>query len=125
MNGHKILVDTNIILYLLDGNKEISDKLSGKDVYISFISELELLSFSKLEQEEIIHLLLNNCKIISYNEWIKESTIQIRKVNKLKLPDSNVLARAKFLDVPLFTGDKKLAKAKGVSDIILYEEKNT
>lgn len=43
MSGKEILVDTNIILFLLDGSDTLEEILQGKDVYISFITELELI----------------------------------------------------------------------------------
>lgn len=43
MSGNKFLIDTNIALYLLSGNKTIANILDGADLYLSFISELELL----------------------------------------------------------------------------------
>jgi predicted nucleic acid-binding protein len=44
MRGNSFLLDTNIILYLLDGKSELAEILDGTTVYISFISELELLT---------------------------------------------------------------------------------
>lgn len=43
MSGNSLLIDTNIALYLLNGDNTIAELLDGKDVYLSFISELELL----------------------------------------------------------------------------------
>lgn len=123
MNGHKILVDTNILLYLINGNKKVSQILQGREVYVSFITELELLSYSELtaKQEMIIQSLLADCKIIGYSEWIKVHTIEIRKNNKMKLPDCMILATAKLLDIPLLTADKRVTKSK-VGSILLFEE---
>jgi len=42
MNGNKLLLDTNIILYLLDGDNTLVNILEGKIPYVSFITELEL-----------------------------------------------------------------------------------
>jgi predicted nucleic acid-binding protein len=47
MIGKEILVDTNIILYLLRGNDTLQDILQGKTIYISFITELELMALNK------------------------------------------------------------------------------
>jgi predicted nucleic acid-binding protein len=47
MNGNKVFVDTNIILYLLSGDITLAELLNGKQIYISFITQLELLSYSK------------------------------------------------------------------------------
>lgn len=43
MSGKEILVDTNILLYLLKGNDTLEKILQGKNIYLSFITELELL----------------------------------------------------------------------------------
>jgi len=45
MSGNKLVADTNIILYLLNGDHTVKEILQGKDVYISFITEIELYSF--------------------------------------------------------------------------------
>ncbi len=42
MSGNKIFVDTNILIYLLNGDSDISKILDGKDLVISVITELEL-----------------------------------------------------------------------------------
>ncbi|HMG06982.1 MAG TPA: PIN domain-containing protein [Mucilaginibacter sp.] len=52
MNGKEILVDTNILLYLLSGNDTIEQILQGKTIYISFLTELELLSFRNISEKE-------------------------------------------------------------------------
>jgi hypothetical protein len=44
MNGNSLLIDTNIALYLFNGDTTLSFVLDGKKIYISFITELELLS---------------------------------------------------------------------------------
>ena len=52
MNGNSIVLDTNIILYLLNGNVQLSDILIGMDLNISIISEIELLGYGGLSSEE-------------------------------------------------------------------------
>jgi predicted nucleic acid-binding protein len=48
MNGINILLDTNIVLYLLDGDTVLQRYLQGKSFYISFINELELLGYRNI-----------------------------------------------------------------------------
>lgn len=48
MSGNRFLVDTNIALYLLGGNKEVAEILDNTTIYISFITELELLVFKEI-----------------------------------------------------------------------------
>ena len=52
MSGDRIFVDTNILIYLLQGDPEISQILDGRQLSISFITELELLSYPDLSKEE-------------------------------------------------------------------------
>lgn len=52
MNGNKLLLDTNAVLYVLAGDETLATFLNGKDLYLSIISELELLSYKKLTQKE-------------------------------------------------------------------------
>ena len=74
MNGSRIFVDTNILLYFLNGDTEVIDMISDKDVYISFITELELLSFPRLtdKEEKTIKGLLKNCIITDINSEITD-----------------------------------------------------
>ena len=123
MSGNKLFVDTNIFLYLLDGDNTVADVLSGNQIYISFITELELLSFHKLSSSEEIRIkqLIRDVTVIDINSYIKQYAIEIRQENQIKLPDAIILASAKFLDIALFTADKQLNKVKNIN-LILYEK---
>jgi hypothetical protein len=120
MNGNRILLDTNIILYLIDGNHSVYEYIYNKNVYISFITEIELLSYFNEYQDQIIKELLDEVTIVDINEIIKKETIILRRNNKLKLPDSIILATSKFLDTPILTADKKLKNIEDL-DVILFE----
>lgn len=48
MSGTKFLLDTNVVLYLLSGDETIAELVNGKQLYISFISELELLGYGEI-----------------------------------------------------------------------------
>ena len=51
MSGDSYLVDTNIVLYLLNGDEKIAEILNGQNLIISFITELELLGFRGISDE--------------------------------------------------------------------------
>jgi predicted nucleic acid-binding protein len=123
MSGKEILVDTNILLYLLSGNDTIEQILQGKTIYISFITELELLGFRNIseKEEKQIHNLLNDCSIISMNNRLKEKYIDIRKTHNLKLADSIIAATAIAFDLPLITADKQFKNIKKLK-LIAYEK---
>lgn len=123
MNGNKLLLDTNAILYVLSGDETLAEFLNGKELYISIITELELLSFKKLTNKEIkiINTLLSELLIVNITEDVKKQTIFIRKNSSLKLPDCIIAATAMALDIPLISSDKQLSNLKGLN-IIMYEK---
>lgn len=123
MSGNKIFVDTNILLYLLKGDSTLETFLHGKEIYISFVTEMELLGFPNIttqEEQRIIHLLAE-CSIIDIDSAIKTRGISIRRTHKLKLPDSIVVASALHLGLPFITADKQLQRLENTLGLIIYE----
>lgn len=122
MNGSKLFLDTNIILYLLNGDKTLAELLNGKQLYISVITELELLAFKGItkKEEKVIIDFVSNCKSINLNSDIKQKTIKIRKAYNIKLPDSIIIATALYLDLPLITSDVDFKKVDELT-LIHYE----
>jgi predicted nucleic acid-binding protein len=114
MNGKEILIDTNIVLYLLKGNDTLEEMLQGKEPYLSFITELELVGFQdiSIKEEKQINELLNDCLVVSLNNNIKKEYIELRKKYRLKLADAIIAATAITLNIPLITSDKQFAIVK-------------
>jgi predicted nucleic acid-binding protein len=122
MNGNSVVLDTNIVLYLLNGDQVLSELLYRKKLYLSFISQLELLGFKGItvKQHAEISKFIQDCIVIDINEEIKQDVIFIRRHTRLKLPDSIVLATARFLGLALITSDADF-KSTDYSEIIIYE----
>ena len=123
MNGSKLFLDTNIIIYFLSGDETLATFLNDRTVYISFITQLELLSYSQLtaEEEDQIESFLSQCVISDINPSIKKDAIRLRKQYKLKLPDSIVMATSIYHDLPLVTSDKDFNKVEELQ-IVYYEK---
>jgi len=124
MSGNKLFLDTNIVLYLLSGDQTIAEFLNGKQLYISVITELELLAYKGItsNEESIIKDFVKQCKIITINNTIKQETIKVRKKYNTKLPDSIIIATAIYLDLPLITADIAFKQVENLS-LIFYEKK--
>lgn len=122
MNGFDLVVDTNILIYILEGKKSVAEAVRGKRLVISFITEMELRSWPLLstESNSIIKKLLSQCSIIALNEEIKERAIEIRRKTKLKLPDSIVCATANCLGLPLLSADRVLSRVLEL-DLLLID----
>lgn len=112
MNGNKILIDTNIALYLFNGDQDLAAELQDKEAYISFINELELLGYRGIteREESWMELFLEECSIMDLNEGIKNITIDLRRKYKLKLPDAVIAATAIFFGIPLISADSHFDK---------------
>lgn len=122
MNGNRILIDTNIVLYLFKGDKELGSILQDTEAYVSFINELELLGYRGITPKEQlwVEMFLEECAIVDINAGIKEITKQLRRRDKLKLPDAIIAATAIFLGIPLLSADKHF---EGIADLtfVRYE----
>ncbi len=123
MSGNNLFADTNILIYLLNKDVALLPILDKKSVYISFISELEILSaknYTAAEKKKM-ELLLEDCIIIDINPEIKKLTIYHRTNNRLKLPDAIIAGSAQYLSFPLITADMDFNKVKEI-DVLLYEK---
>ena len=122
MSGNRLFVDTNILLYFLKGHPEVVNLISDKELLVSVITEIELLSFPLLtaENKQQIKNLLIDCTILGLNQEIKELTIEFRKKYKIKLPDSLIAASAYSSKAPLLTSDKEFRKIEELN-LLIYE----
>ncbi len=110
MSGINYLFDTNAVLYFLNQPKKLQD--GSSDVFVSFVNELELLSYSKLSsnEETAIKHFLNLIDIINIDQEIKSVTVTLRQKYSLKLPDAIICATAMVHRLTLVTNDLKLHK---------------
>jgi predicted nucleic acid-binding protein len=123
MNG-KYLLDTNVIINLLkDENATPSFKDKKGVFFVSIITEIELLSFKNLtnEDETSINELLPESSIINISKTIKEKTIRLRKDKNVKLPDAVICATAMANNLTLVTDDERLYNIQDLSVIHLSE----
>ena len=108
----RVLVDTNVIIYILNGNRELAENVHGRYTFLSVISELELLSFPKItpKEEFVINSFISDMNVIGLNDDVKRETKRIRKLYGLKLPDSIIAATAVYLNCRLLTADQQFLK---------------
>ena len=122
MNGNSIVLDTNIVLYLLNGDQELSHILNGMQLFISVITEIELLGYNGISDEDKVKIkyFISECSVISLNSEIKDICITIKQKAKAKTPDAIVASTALFLQLPLITADIGFDKIENL-DLILYK----
>ena len=116
MNGISVMIDTNIAIALLNGNKTMAEMFDKKDVRISFITELELLSKPELKDSEKndIQAFIDDCTVLELNSTIKQITVSLKQKAKIKLPDAIIAATSIFWNLPFFTRDEDF---KNINDL--------
>ena len=122
MNGINLMIDTNTAIYLLSGNDKLAQFLDEKNIFISFITELELLSKTDLSipERKIIKSFLNDCTIYDINSFIKDKVIELKQNVKIKLPDAIIASTELWLNMPLVSADNDMKKVKSLN-LISFE----
>lgn len=121
MSGDNVVVDTSIIINLFNGVNEVRELINNRNLFVSIISEIEVLSFPNITQKDsaLLKDFLSQCHIVDIEPAIKEITISIRSRYKVRLPDAVIAATAIYYDLPLFTMDKGFKKIIDLQAIIL------
>ncbi len=117
----RYLVDTNVLVSLLEGNRKASATLEGKTLFISFITEIELLGVPGITeaQQSVIADVLKEIAIIGFSETIGRRTIAIKQRKKVRVPDAIIAATSMELDIPLLTADKDFRNIENIACILL------
>ncbi len=107
------VLDTNIVIYLLEGR--LAQPIAPEEVCVSVITEIELLSHGRLDQnaEKAIRVFLGAIRIVPLTNDVKEAAITLRRRHGLAIPDALIAATATTLDAELLTNDAKLAATLG------------
>jgi predicted nucleic acid-binding protein len=122
MNGNRLLIDTNILIYLSKKELSIDDFAGESDVlYLSVISYMEAKGypFINKQEESIIDKLCENLIKVHLSENIIETVVSLRKQNKIKLPDAIILASAIEHNLKLITRNIKDFESAAPLDILL------
>jgi predicted nucleic acid-binding protein len=123
MSGNKFLLDTNAVLYILGGDEVLAELLNDERLYISIITEMELLSYKSItvKEKQLIKNFLADFIVVNINDEIRDQTIEIKKHSNLKLPDSIIAATAIILNIPFVTSDKQFRTITNLN-LVYYEK---
>jgi len=108
MSGIEYLIDTNILVYILQGNPHVKYFAESEILTISCITEMEILGKYQISEYEkqIVGKALENCHIIDIDSKIKQLAINIKQQYKMKLPDAIIAATAIRYNAALVTADR-------------------
>jgi hypothetical protein len=103
------VIDSNVVIDYLSGqlpNNAMSflNGIIDNSPTISIMTKIEVLGFNNPpEIEALLNLLIDVSSVIPLNDDVVNTTIEIRKKNKIKTPDAIVAATAIVLDYQLIT----------------------
>ena len=111
--GTRFLLDTNAAIYYFKnslpekGKSFLLSALSGEQVAISFVSEIEMLAYTDItpSEEAAARILILWVNVLWIDEAIVGEAISIRKQTKLKLPDALIAATALVNKLELITSN--------------------
>lgn len=121
MSGNRLLLDTNILIYLSKKELKLEDFASEDDLlFISVITLMEAkgYQFSNKKEETIIDTLCENLIKAYITDDVIETVISLRKKHKVKLPDAIILATAIENNMQVITRNTKDFEVAAPSNIV-------
>ena len=122
MRSERVAIDTNVLLYILGGDKDLNELLKGRDVVASVMVRMEALVYHGADKEHLaqVQRFLDRCELEEIHRSVHERAVDLRLRYKLKLPDAIIAATAIHLAIPLITADKTFAKLQPEFEVVLY-----
>ena len=106
----KYLLDSNIIIYYLNGDKKIYDFIEKNRVVsaISLITYYEVLNYDFSEEEElVVRDFLDEFEVLNVSKNIINQALENRKSKKIKMADNFILATAQIFELKIVTRNVK------------------
>ncbi len=102
------LLDTNTVIYLI--NDRLATALPAGRYGVSVITEIELLSFPGIQpdEEERIRAFLAVADRVAITDAVRDQTVALRRLYRLKLPDAIIAASAIAENAALLSNDGQL-----------------
>ncbi len=114
------LIDTNIIIYYLEGEHAAVSflRINRGKLAISSITWMETLSYHfSVDEEQIVRTFLQEFLLIEISSPVMELSVEIRRKKKMKLPDAIIVASAVHHDLILVTRNIKDFKGTAVKTL--------
>lgn len=114
------LIDTNIIIYYLEGEQAAVSFLRTHrgELAISSVTWMETLSYPlSADEEQVVLAFLHEFRLIEISSPVMELSVKVRRMKKMKLPDAIIAASAVHHDLILVTRNIKDFKGTAVKTL--------
>lgn len=105
-----MLVDTNILIYYLQGKEEVVARLNQwyeehAPLYLSVITVTEVLGYPKLNESavEAIELFLERFIVVPVDARVAKTAAALQRHHRLEIGDALIAATALTLGLPIVT----------------------
>lgn len=125
MEQQKYLIDTNTVIDYLgkklpDSIMEFINSVIDAVPNISVVTKIEVLSFNTTDEHyQLLTNFMNDATVLDLTENIVDKSIEIRKSNRTKLPDSIIAATALVYDLILIT--RNVADFKNIQGLLVID----
>ncbi|MEZ0609211.1 type II toxin-antitoxin system VapC family toxin [Fibrella sp. WM1] len=106
MNGNRLLLDSNIVIYLSKKSLLVSDfSFPNDELLVSLITYMEVVGYPFVDanEEAFTKSLFSLLAPLPITQAIAERVVGYRKIRKIKLPDAIILATAREHGCQLIT----------------------
>ena len=125
MSGVKFLLDTNVIIGLLNRLPTARSLVAGpEDVSSAYgysaVTRMELLGFWGITEPEkaAIESMLSQLIYFPVTRAVEDATIVLRQTLRVKLPDAIIAATAQVAELKLLTLDEDLKRLSEQADVL-------
>jgi len=112
MNGTKLLLDTDIVVNLFEGDANLGSLLQNVEAYVSFASEIELLGskYANPEDQNWVDMFLEECFVIGIDSGVRELASYVQWHYNVNLSEAIVAATSMSLGIPLLSTNANFEK---------------
>jgi len=108
--GQRFLIDTNILIYYLDGKmppdvRDFTAQVLATSFVISVITKIEFLGWPRFSDGDHVSArkFLEEAEVLSLTADIVEETIRLKRSESIKLPDAVIAATCLLQNFTLLT----------------------
>ena len=105
----KLLFDTNILIDYFNGVEAARNEIEGtSERLVSIITWMEVLAGARDEAEEdVIDMFLRDFRVVDLTRRVAREAVEIRRAQRIRLPDAIVWASARTESALLVTRNTK------------------
>ena len=108
--GQRFLIDTNILIYYLDGKmppdvRDFTAQVLATSFVVSVITKIEFLGWPRFSDGDHVSArkFLEEAEVLSLTADIVEETIRLKRSESIKLPDAVIAATCLLQNFTLLT----------------------